>query len=138
MEWTGKVSVELHVSTNVKDTDYIVRLSDVYPDGRSILIMDSVRRARFREGFEREVLMELGKVYKIAFDIGSLSQIFNKGHRIRVTVGSTGAEFYEPNPNTGGPMTIEPPAEMVVAENTIHHAAAYPSRVIAPVVGNGE
>ena len=138
VEWTRKVRVELHVSTNVKDTDYIVRLTDVYPDGRSILIMDSVRRARFREGFEREVFMEPGKVYKIAFDIGSLSQIFNQGHRIRITVGSTGAEFYEPNPNTGGPMTIEPPAEMLIAENTIHHTAAHPSRVIAPVVDDAK
>ena len=79
------------------------------------------------------------RVYKLAFDIHSLSQIFNKGHRIRVTVGSTGAEFYEPNPNTGGPMTIEPPAEMIVAENVIHHGGPRASRIIAPVVnGNQE
>jgi hypothetical protein len=135
VEWTGSVRVELYISANVKDADYIVRLSDVYPDGRSILIMDKVQRARFRDGFEREVMMEPGKVYKFAFDIHSLSQVFNKGHRIRVTVGSTGAEFYEPNPNTGGPMTIEPPAEIVVAENTIHHSRRHGSRILAPVAG---
>ena len=118
----------------MKDADYIVRLSDVYPDGRSILIMDKVQRARFREGFDREVLMEPDKVYKLAFDIHSLSQIFNKSHRIRVTVGSTGAEFYEPNPNTGGPMTIEPPEEMLIADNVIHHTKRYASRIIAPLV----
>jgi len=133
VEWTGKVKVELYVSTSVKDTDYVVRLSDVYPDGRSILIMDKIQRARFRDGWDREVLMEPGKVYKLAFDIHSLSQIFNKGHRIRVTVGSTGAEFYEPNPNTGGPMTIEPPEEMIVAENVIHHGGQQASRIIAPL-----
>lgn len=81
--------------------------------------------------------MEPGKVYTLAFEIGSLSQIFNKGHRIRITVGSTGAEFYEPNPNTGGPMTIEPPEERMVAENTIHHTRQNASRVIAPVVKRG-
>ena len=134
VEWTGGVKVELYISSSVKDTDYIVRLSDVYPDGRSILIMDKIQRARFRDGFDREVFMEPGTVYKFAFDIHSLSQIFNKGHRIRVTVASTGAEFYEPNPNTGGPMTIEPPAETVIAENTIYHTRQYPSRIIAPVV----
>ena len=134
VEWTGKVKVELYISANVKDADYIVRLSDVYPDGRSILIMDKVQRARFREGFDREVLMEPDKVYKLAFDIHSLSQIFNKGHRIRVTVGSTGAEFYEPNPNTGGPMTIEPPEAMLIADNVIHHTKQYASRIIAPLV----
>ena len=138
VEWTGAVRVELHVSSDVKDTDFIVRLTDVYPDGRSILIMDKVQRARFREGFDREVFMEPGKVYKLAFEIGSLSQIFNKGHRIRITVGSTGAEFYEPNPNTGGPMTIKPPEKMLVAENTIHHTRKNASRVIAPVVKSGQ
>ena len=61
VEWTGKVKVELYVSSSVKDTDYIVRLSDVYPDGRSILIMDKVQRARFREGWDKEVFMEPGK-----------------------------------------------------------------------------
>ena len=134
VEWTGSVRVELYISANVKDADYIVRLSDVYPDGRSILIMDKVQRARFREGFDKEVLMEPGKVYRFAFDIHSLSQVFNTGHRIRITVGSTGAEFYEPNPNTGGPMTIEPSTELMVAESSIHHTRHHASRVIAPVV----
>lgn len=134
VEWTGSVRVELYVSSSVKDTDYIVRLTDVYPDGRSILIMDKIQRARFRDGWDREAFMEPGNVYKLAFDIHSLSQIFNKGHRIRVTVGSTGAEFYEPNPNTGGPMTIEPSDEMIIAENTIHHGGQQASRIIAPVV----
>ena len=133
IEWTGNVKVELYVSSSVKDTDFIVRLTDVYPDGRSILIMDKIQRARFRDGWDKEVVMEPGKVYKLAFDIHSLSQIFNKGHRIRVTVGSTGAEFYEPNPNTGGPMTIEPPDEMIIAENVIHHGGQQASRIIAPV-----
>ena len=55
--------------------------------------------------------MTPGKVYPLAFDVGWLSQVFNRGHRIRVTVASSGAPFYEPNPNTGEPLTIEPPAE---------------------------
>lgn len=133
VEWTGKVRAELYVSSTARDTDFIVRVSDVYPDGRSILIMDYVRRARFRDGYEREVFMEPDKVYKVAFDVGWLSQIFNRGHRIRITVASTGAPFYEPNPNTGEPLTIEPPARTVVAKNTVHHNRRYASQVIAPV-----
>ena len=135
VEWTGKVRTEIFVSSTARDTDLIVRISDVYPDGRSILIVDSVRRARFREGFEREVFMKPGEVYKIAFDVGSMSQIFNRGHRIRVTVAGTGAPFYEPNPNTGGPMTLQPHPEPVVATNTLWWSRKYPSRVIAPVRG---
>jgi uncharacterized protein len=134
VEWTGLVKTELYVSSSAKDTDFIVRVTDVYPDGRSILIVDMIRRARFREGFEKEVLMESGKIYKLAFNIGWLSQNFNKGHRIRITVASTGAPFYEPNPNTGEPLTIEPPKNQVIAENRVHHDKIYHSKIIAPVV----
>ena len=134
VEWTGNVTTELYVSSSAKDTDFIVRVSDVYPDGRSILIIDMIRRTRFRDGFEQEKLLEPGKISKVAFNVGWLSQIFNKGHRIRVTIASTGAPFYEPNPNTGKPLTIETPDEKVIAENTIYHNNKHASKVVAPVV----
>lgn len=134
IEWTGKLQAELFVSSNAKDTDFIVRVSDVYPDGRSILIMDSIRRARYREGFEREVFMKPHEVYKVAFDVGWLSQNFNKGHRIRITIASTGAPFYDPNPNTGEPLTIEFPANTFVAKNTLHMGKQYASKIIAPMI----
>lgn len=134
VQWTGKVSVELYVSSTAKDTDFIVRVSDVYPDGRSILLVDYIRRARYREGFEKEVMMQPGEIYKVAFQVGWLSQIFNRGHRIRVTVASTGAPFYEPNPNTGEPLTIEPPDVVVVANNAVHHSQKYSSRLLVPLV----
>jgi predicted acyl esterase len=133
VEWTGKVRAELFVSSSAPDSDFIVRISDVYPDGRSMLIADYVRRARYREGYEKEVFMEAGQVYPVAFDVGWISQIFNRGHRIRVTVASTGAPFFEPNPNTAAPLTIEFPAETIVAKNQVHHDRRYASRVIAPV-----
>ena len=133
MEWTGNVKAELFVSSSAKDTDFIVRVCDVYPDGRSVLVMDSVRRARYREGYEKEVLMEPGKVYAVNFDVGWTSLVFNTGHRIRVTVASTGAPFYEPNPNTGDPLALDSPEKAVVATNTVHHDKARPSRIVAPV-----
>jgi putative CocE/NonD family hydrolase len=133
VEWTGIVKADLFVSSSAKDTDFIVRVCDVYPDGRSILLLDYVRRARYREGYDKEVMMEPGKVYPIAFDVGWMSQVFNAGHRIQVTVASTGAPFYEPNPNTGEPLTIDPPATTVVANNTVYHDRTHASRVIAPV-----
>lgn len=133
VEWTGNVKAELLVSSSAKDTDFIVRVSDVYPDGRSILIIDMIRRARYRDGFEQQKFMEPGEVYKVGFNVGWLSQIFNKGHKIRVTVCSTGAPFYEPNPNTGEPITIEFPEKVVVAKNKIHHSSGQASRILAPV-----
>lgn len=138
VEWTGRVRAELLVSSTARDTDFIVRISDVYPDGRSILIVDYPWRARYREGFDHEVLMKPGKVHKIAFPIGWMSQVFNKGHRIRVTVSSTGAPLYEPNPQNGKPLTIEFPDDAVKAVNTIHHNQQHASRIIAPVVTSAE
>jgi uncharacterized protein len=132
VEWTGKVQVELFVASTAPDTDFIVRVSDVYPDGRSILLMDYVRRARYRDGYDKEVLMEAGKVYRVAFDVGWTSQIFNRGHRIRVAVAGTGAPYYEPNPNTGEPLTVEPTTKTVAARNTIYLGGRHRSRVIAP------
>jgi predicted acyl esterase len=95
--------------------------------------MDSIRRARYRNGYEGEFFMEPGQVTLVAFDVGWTSQVFNRGHRIRVTVASTGAPYYEPNPNTCEPMTINPPAAISVARNQVHHDRRHASRVIAPV-----
>ena len=132
VEWTGLVKVELWVSSTARDTDFLVRVSDVYPDGRSMLLMDYPRRARYREGFDHEKLLKPGEPAKLAFDVGWTSIIFNQGHRIRVTVASTGAPLYEPNPQTGGPQTIEFPKDAKVATNTIHHSRLLASRIIAP------
>jgi putative CocE/NonD family hydrolase len=134
LEVTGRIKAEMFVSSTAKDTDFILRVSDVYPDGRSILLMDYPLRARYREGFERQKLLKPGEVAKLAWDIGWTSIIFNKGHRIRVTIASTGAPFYEPNPQTGGPITHFVTDPGVPAINTIWHDAARDSRVILPVV----
>jgi predicted acyl esterase len=134
VEWTGRVYAELFVSSTALDTDVIVRVSDVYPDGRSILIVGYPRRMRYRDGFEQEKLMEPNKIYKVRFPVGWLSQNFNAGHRIRVTIASTGAPFYEPNPQNGKPMTIEFPDDASSAVNTVYHNKEYASRIIAPVV----
>lgn len=132
VEWTGLVQVELWASSTARDTDFLVRVSDVYPDGRSMLLMDYPRRARYREGFDHEKLLKPGEAAKLAFDVGWTSIIFNRGHRIRVTIASTGYPLYEPNPQTGGPQTIEFPKNAQVATNTIHHSLVLASRIIAP------
>lgn len=133
VEWTGKVQAEIYLSSDAKDTDLLVRVSDVYPDGRSILIIDFPHRVRYREGFDKEVFMEPGEVYKVAYDVGWMSMIFNKGHQIRVTVASTGAPLYEPNPNTGEKLTIDFPANAVTAHNSLHVNHAHASKIIAPL-----
>lgn len=132
LEVTGRIKAEIFASSTAKDTDFIVRVSDVYPDGRSILLVDYPLRARYHEGFERQKLLVPGEVTKLAWDVGWVSIIFNKGHRVRVTIASTGAPYYEPNPQTGGPITHFVTGPGVAAINTIWHDASHASRVILP------
>jgi len=133
VEWSGKLKAELYLSSDARDTDIIVRVNDVHPDGRSILLLDGIFRTRYREGFEKEVLLDPGVVVPLRFDLGWLSQVFPAGHRIRITVSSTGADLYEPNPNTGDPAVIGPPPRVFAATNSIHHNRRHASRIIAPV-----
>lgn len=136
-EWTGEVNAEIFAGSTARDTDFILRVSDVYPDGRSMLLMDYPLRARYREGFEKQVLLTPGEPAKLAWHIGWTSIIFNKGHRIRVTIASTGAPLYEPNNQTGGPQTIDWMKDAVSATNTIWHDQAHPSRIVVPLIKAG-
>ena len=133
VEWTGKIRAELYISSSARDTDFIARISDVYPDGRSIMVLQTIRRARYRNSFEHPTLLTPGKIERVAFDLGWLSEIFNRGHRIRIAISGTGADFYEPNPNTGEAFTIEPAVHTVVAKDTVYHNRQYASRIIALV-----
>lgn len=134
VEWTGRIHADLHVASTAPDTDVIVRISDVYPDGRSILVVDYPWRLRYRGGFEKEQLMAPGEIVNVRFPVGWISLIFNRGHRIRVTIASTGAPLYEPNPQTGEPLTVDFPDDARIATNSIHHAGRHASRILAPVV----
>lgn len=134
MEWNGEVKAEVWLSSTAPDTDVLLRVSDVYPDGRSILIMDYPMRARYREGWDKQTLLKPGEPARLSWHIGWTSQIFAKGHRIRVTIASTGAPLYEPNTQTGGPQTRDWQKEAQAATNTIWHDAAHPSRIIVPLV----
>jgi hypothetical protein len=132
LEVTGQVIVELLAESDCPDTDWMAKLVDVYPDGTERLVLDNALRARFREGFEQEVWMKKGEVYKFKLDLWSTSLVFNKGHRIAVHVSSSNNPRFDPNPNTGKPMRAD--GETRVATNTIHHSKTYPSRVLLPVV----
>ena len=134
LEVTGRIKAEVFVSSTARDTDFILRVTDVYPDGRSILLVDYPLRARYHEGFDHQKLLVPGQVTKLAWDIGWISNIFNKGHRVRITIASTGAPFYEPNTQTGGPITHFVTETGVAAINTIWHDAKHASRVILPTV----
>lgn len=135
VEWTGEVKAEVWVSSTAPDTDFLLRITDVYPDGRSILIMDYPLRARYRAGFDKQQPLIPGEPAKLSWHIGFTSLIFNTGHRIRVTIASTGAPLYEPNPQTGAKQARDWLKQKTqAAVNTIWHDEAHPSRVLVPEV----
>jgi predicted acyl esterase len=136
VEVTGRITARLHVSSDCPDTDFTVKLSDVYPDGKSMLVTDGVRRASLRNGFEKDEPLEPGKVYELEVDIWSTSLVFNKGHRIRVAVSSSNSPRFEPNPNTGDPHPTA--GKSRVATNTLHVSERYPSRILLPVYAGGD
>lgn len=135
VEVSGRVKVFLHASSNRKDTDFIAKLIDVYPDGKTMMILDGVIRARYRESLKYETLMHPGKVYEFAIDLGDTSQVFKAGHRIQIDITSSNFPRRDRNPNTGHALyIIDTPADAVVAQNTIYHDAKHPSFVVLPIV----
>ncbi len=134
VEWNGEVRAEVWAGSTARDTDFILRISDVYPDGRSMLLMDYPMRARYRDGWDRQSLLEPGKPARLSWHIGWTSIIFNRGHRIRVTIASTGSPLYEPNNQTGGPQTLDWMKTSQPAINTIWHDRHRQSRITVPLV----
>ena len=132
VEVTGRVTIELWAESDAPDTDFMAKLVDVYPDGAERLVLDSALRARFREGFDHEVFMKKGEVYKFKIDLWSTSLIFNKGHRIAIHVSSSNDPRFDPNPNTGKALRADKQTQ--VATNAIHHDRIHPSRAPVPVV----
>lgn len=135
MEVTGEVAAELYVSSTAKDTDFSILLCDVFPDGTSINLsgLDSgYLRMRYRNGFEKQELMTPGAVYKIRIGQLYTSNLFRKGHRIRLQVTSSRAPLFDPNPNTGEDIADE--TRLIPATQTVEHSAKYPSRLILPVI----
>jgi hypothetical protein len=129
---TGPSEVVLYVSSSARDTDFTAKLVEVEPDGTAWNIVDGIARARYRDGLDREVLMEPGQVYEVRVPLQSTSIALRPGHRLRVEISSSNFPRFERNLNTGGNNYDE--TDWVVAENVIHHGGAHPSRVVLPVV----
>jgi putative CocE/NonD family hydrolase len=132
LEVTGPVRVILFVSSDARDTDFTAKLVDVHPDGRAFNLDETVLRARYREGYDKEVFMEEGRIYEIELSPMSTSNVFLPGHRIRLEVSSSNFPRLARNMNTGGANYDE--SEGVVAHNAVHHSTRYPSRVELTVV----
>jgi hypothetical protein len=132
-EMTGDIEVVLYVSSSAKDTDFIAKLVDVYPDGTAFNLREGAIRARFRNGRDKPpAFMKPGEVYEVHIRLGAYSSYFEAGHRIRLQVTSSSFPRYDRNLNTGGNNFDE--TVWVVAHNKVLHSKEYPSHVIIPVV----
>ena len=135
LEVTGPVIVKMHASTDGRDTDFTAKLTDVHPDGFSWNLCDGIIRGRYRESPERQVLLEPGAVYEFTIDLLATSNVFKKGHRIRVDIASSNFPQFDRNPNTGNKFAED--AKMRVAHQQVFHDGAHPSHVILPVIPRG-
>ena len=132
LEVTGFINSTIYLSSDVKDTDITIKLIDVYPDGTAYNIDETIQRVRFREGYDKEVFMEKGNVYKVDLSQMSTSNYFKKNHRIRIEISSSNFPRFARNLNTGGDNFNE--SNGIVARNTIHHSKKFPSRITLPIV----
>jgi uncharacterized protein len=139
VEVIGAVTLELHAASDARDTDFTAAISDVWPDGKAIVLGArpvGIVRARYRNGREAEpTLLTPGKVERYEIDLGSIGHRFLPGHSIRVEISSSAAPFFNPNQNTGNPIATD--TQWRVANQTVFHDAARPSALILPVYEGG-
>ena len=133
IEVTGPITVKLYASTSAKDTDFTAKLVDVYPEEeKAINLTDSIIRARYRNGTEKAVLLEPNEVYEYTIDLWSTSNVFKKGHKIRIDISSSNFPRFDRNLNTGG--TIGEETDFIKATQTIYHNNEFPSHIILPII----
>jgi hypothetical protein len=135
-EATGPIKARLFVSSDCPDTDFTVKLTDVYPDGRSMLITDGILRMRNRNGDDHWEFMQPGEVYEINVDLCSSSYIWNTGHKIRVDVSSSNYPRFLSNPNTDDPIAKN--TTFNIAQNTLYLDSNHPSCIILPQINQQE
>ena len=134
LEVTGPIVAETYVSSSALDTDITAKLVDVYPDGRAFNITDGILRLRYRDSAELPELLRPDQIYKVKVDLGSTSNVFMAGHRLRLEISSSNYPHFDRNlnvassPESGGPL--------VKATNRIYHDAAHPSSLLLPIIPN--
>lgn len=133
LEITGKLWADLYFSTDVPDTEFVVKVVDIHPDGYEMLIRESAGMARYAEDFKgKPQPLEKGKVYHLRMDLWSTAIVLDKGHRLAVFVTSSSNPAYEVHPNSFEPVMSYDASP--VAHQVIHLSEQYPSRVTFPVI----
>jgi putative CocE/NonD family hydrolase len=131
-EVTGPVSLELFGTSSAVDTDFAAKLVDVGPDGFAQNLTEGIVRARYRDSREKPVLMNPGQVYKFSIDLWSTSNVFRKGHVLRLEISSSNFPRFDRNLNTGEDAAFA--QRFVSATNAVYHDSEHPSALLLPVV----
>lgn len=137
-EITGPLEARIWASSSAVDTDFTVKLIDVYPpgpdhpEGYALNLSDSLIRARYRNSREQADLMTPGEIYEFTITLYPTSNLFKVGHRIRLDISSSNFPRFDVNPNTGEPLGRE--RQKIIAENTIYHDRDHPSHITLPMI----
>ena len=138
MEVTGPIEVLLWVASSAADTDFTAKLIDVYPPnpwyphGYALNLTDSIVRLRYRNGRDRAELLPPNEVDRITITLYPTSNVFVRGHRIRLDISSSNFPRFDVNPNTGEPIGQE--RRRVAVDNTICHDRQRASQIVLPII----
>jgi putative CocE/NonD family hydrolase len=132
VEVTGPIEVTLYAATTAPDTDFTAKLVDVHPDGKAYNLNNGIIRARLRNSLERAEPIEPGRPTEYKIEIWPTSNLFKKGHLIRLEISSSNFPHYDRNLNTGHEFGQD--AEMRVADQTIFHDRNRPSKIVLPIM----
>ena len=132
MEITGPISAELYIKSTAVDTDFTAKMVDVGPDGFAQNLTEGILRARYRESHEKPTLMVPGQVYKLTIDLWATSNVFRRGHSLRLEISSSNFPRFDRNLNTGE--NPESGSKYISATNTIYHDREHPSALVVPVI----
>ena len=122
----------LYVSSDVPDTDFTAKIVDVEPDGTAWNLDETIMRARYREGYDRQVFMKPGEIYEITMTPMVTSNVFLPGHRLRLEISSSNFPRFARNLNTGGRNYDE--AEPRIAHNVVWRGGPHASHLRLTVV----
>ena len=134
----GPIEVVLYCSSDAVDTDFTIKLVDVYPPsidfpgGFDMNLTDGIVRMSYRNGRHTRDLIQPDSIYEVVVHPFPTANIFKKGHRIRIDISSSNFPRWDVNPNTGEPLGRH--RRMEKAKNTIYHSIDYPSRITLPIV----
>jgi uncharacterized protein len=138
MEVSGPIVAKLWISSDRPDTDFTIKLIDVYPpnedypDGFAMNVTDGILRVRYRKSWEKPEPLQPGEVAEITVEAFPTANLFKQGHRIRLDVSSSNFPHFDVNPNTGAPEGTGITRQ--VARNTLYLDRDRASYVVLPVV----